>query len=124
MLEPLVVIPIGEVITCMRAAALCPGLSRHHGRHCYLDQVVEFQRFDPSGIEYTALVPDRSLSRTLSDVAHFCHALPEHVGESKYATMGLHGFAHCIAHLRYAFTVLLTLQTGQPRQRLVGSIWG
>ncbi len=58
MLEPLVVIPFGEVITCMGAAAFCPGLRRHHGSHRNLDQVVEFQSFDPSRIEYTALVAE------------------------------------------------------------------
>ena len=65
MLEPLVVIPAGKIVTGMGAAAFCARLGRNHGGQRHFHQIVEFQRFHPRGIEYSALVPDLSVPGAL-----------------------------------------------------------
>ena len=108
----------------MGAPALRPGLGRNHRRHGDFDQIIEFQRLHPRGIEYPAFIPDLGVSGALRHFQDFIYSLLEQIRKTEYTAMRLHGFAQRVPYLRYVLAILLGVQPRQPRERFIRCISG
>ena len=82
------------------------------------------QRFHTRSIEHPALVLNLRALHSLRHFLDLAHALGQHVGKTKYATMSLHDAPHLIGDFVHSLATLLAIKTRQTRRGAVGSVLG